>query len=135
MQALHGPIEEAILLVEQAIRLSPRDPVIGIWYMLIGQAHLLQSRSDEAVIWLEKARRAIPAQPGVRALLACAYALKGQTEPAAVELAEARRLSLDGGYSSVARLKATGYYGMPKIRALYEATYFKGLRLAGMPEE
>jgi TolB-like protein/tetratricopeptide (TPR) repeat protein len=130
-----GPIEEAILLVEQAIRLSPRDPVIGIWYMLIGQAHLLQSRSDEAVIWLEKARSAIPAQPGVRALLACAYALKGQTEPAAVELAEARRLSLDGGYSSVARLKATGYYGMPKIRALYEATYFKGLRLAGMSEE
>ena len=130
-----GPIEEAILLVEQAIRLSPRDPVIGIWYMLIGQAHLLQSRSDEAVIWLEKARSAIPAQPGVRALLACAYALKGQTEPAAVELAEARQLSLDGGYSSIARLKATGYYGMPKICALYEATYFKGLRLAGMPEE
>jgi len=130
-----GPIEEAILLVEQAIRLSPRDPVIGIWYMLIGQAHLLQSRSDEAVIWLEKARSAIPAQPGVRALLACAYALKGQTEPAAVELAEARRLSLDGGYSSVARMKATGYYGVPKIRALYEATYFQGLRLAGMPEE
>jgi tetratricopeptide (TPR) repeat protein len=56
-----GPIEEAILLVEQAIRLSPRDPVIGIWYMLIGQAHLLQSRSDEAVFWLEKARSAIPA--------------------------------------------------------------------------
>jgi predicted Zn-dependent protease len=103
--------------------------------MLIGQAHLVKSRPDEAVIWLEKARRAIPAQPGVRALLACTYALKGQTEPAAVELAEARRLSLDGGYSSIARLKATGNYGLPKVRALYEATYFEGLRKAGMPEE
>jgi tetratricopeptide (TPR) repeat protein len=130
-----GPIEEAILLVEQAIRLSPRDPVIGIWYMLIGQAHLLQSRSNEAVFWLEKARNGIPAQPGVRAWLACAYALKGQTEPATVELAEARRLSLDGGYSSIARLKATGIYGLANVRALYEATYFKGLRKAGMPEE
>ena len=35
----------------------------------------------------------------------------------------------------VSRLKATGYYGMPKIRALYEATYFKDLRKARMPEE
>jgi hypothetical protein len=25
--------------------------------------------------------------------------------------------------------------GVPKIRALYEATYFAGLRKAGMPEE
>jgi hypothetical protein len=50
-------------------------------------------------------------------------------------LVEARRLSLDGGYSSIARLTASGYYGLPKIRALYEATYFAGLRKAGMPED
>jgi hypothetical protein len=44
-------------------------------------------------------------------------------------------LSLDGRYSSIARLQAAAYYGVPKIRALYEATYFAGLRKAGMPEE
>ena len=27
------------------------------------------------------------------------------------------------------------WHGVPKIRALYEATYFAGLRKAGMPEE
>ena len=27
------------------------------------------------------------------------------------------------------------WLGVPKIRALYEATYFAGLRKAGMPEE
>jgi hypothetical protein len=33
-------------------------------------------------------------------------------------------------------LKAVGgYWGLPKIRALHEATYFAGLRKAGMPEE
>jgi len=32
-------------------------------------------------------------------------------------------------------LRAGGYFGVPKIRALYEATYFAGLREAGMPEE
>jgi hypothetical protein len=32
-------------------------------------------------------------------------------------------------------MKAVGSYGVPKIRALYDATYFVGLRKAGMPEE
>jgi len=32
-------------------------------------------------------------------------------------------------------LKAVGYFRVTKIRALYEATYFTGLRKAGMPEE
>jgi hypothetical protein len=31
--------------------------------------------------------------------------------------------------------RAIGYFGVPKIRALFEATYFPGLRKAGMPEE
>src|ERR1700730_14330907 len=51
-----GPIEEAIPLQEQAIRISPRDPFIGIWYFRIGQAHLLQSRIDDAILWFERAR-------------------------------------------------------------------------------
>ena len=46
-----------------------------------------------------------------------------------------RKLSGDDRYSSIARLKAPRYWGVPKIDALYEATYFAGLRKAGMPEE
>ena len=130
-----GSIEEVIPLTEQAIRLSPRDPVIGIWYLRISQVHLLQSRIDEAVIWIEKARRAMPAHPNVRAYVAAAYALNGEAERAATELAEARRLSGEDRFSSVARLNATWNYGVPKIRALFEDTFIKGLRLAGMPEE
>ena len=41
----------------------------------------------------------------------------------------------DDRYSSIAGLKAFGYFGVPKIRALYEPTYFAGLRKAGIPEE
>ena len=130
-----GSIDEAIPIHEQAIRLSPRDPEIGIWYQRIGQAHLLQSRTKEAIIWLEKARRATPAHPGIRAWLASAYALIGETERATAELAEARRLNSDGRFSSIARLKAAQYLGVPKVRALYETTYLVGLRKAGMPDE
>jgi tetratricopeptide (TPR) repeat protein len=56
-----GPIEEAIPFIEQAVRLSPRDSYIGVWYWRIGVADLLQSRIDEAIVWFEKARRANPA--------------------------------------------------------------------------
>ena len=72
-----GPIEEAIPLEEQAIRLSPRDPGIAVWRFRIGQAHLLQSRIDEAIVWLEKARSASPTLAFVHRWLASAYALKG----------------------------------------------------------
>jgi tetratricopeptide (TPR) repeat protein len=132
-----GSIEETIPLVERDMRLSPRDPLLtGIFYAQIGLVHLLQSRTDEAIIWLEKARNAAPVHPNIRAMLASAYALNGETERAAAELAEARKLSRDDRYSSITRLKAVvGYWGVPKIRALFEATYFAGLSKAGLPEE
>jgi tetratricopeptide (TPR) repeat protein len=130
-----GSIAETIPLVELAIRFSPRDPQIGVWYFEIGRAHLLQSRTDEAIVWLERARSAQPGLPAPHSRLAAAYALKGETERAAIELAEARKLVRDDRYSSVARVKAAEYFGVPKVRALFEATYFAGLRKAGMPEE
>jgi len=37
-----GSIEEVIPLVEQAIRLSPRDPNIALMYFRIGEVYLLQ---------------------------------------------------------------------------------------------
>jgi hypothetical protein len=72
----------------------------------------------------------------IEAALAAAYALRGDAERASAALAEARKLSkLNDLYSSIARLKASGYFAVPKIRALFETTYFAGLRKAGMPEE
>jgi TolB-like protein/Tfp pilus assembly protein PilF len=130
-------IEETIPLVERAIRLSPRDPELGIWYKQIGHVHLLQSHTDEAVMWLRKARNHTPEHPTIRGDLASAYALNGQIERATAELAEARSLSLDDRYSSIARLKEIRNFEVltAQIRALSEATYYAGLRKTGMPEE
>jgi adenylate cyclase len=130
-----GSIEETIPLVEHAIRLSPSEGQRGVWYGQIGRVHLLQSRTDEAVIWLEKARNQTPAHSTFRSYLAAAYALNGETERAALELAEVRRLSPDDRFSSLARLRESRHWGVPKIRALFEATYFAGLCKAGIPEE
>jgi TolB-like protein/Flp pilus assembly protein TadD len=130
-----GLIEEVIPLQAQYIRLSPRDPAIGFAYFLIGTVHLLQSRVDEAIRWFERARRTAPAAPVFRSRLAAAYAIRGETERAVAELAKARELSVDGRYSSIARLRAAGHWGGPKTSALFEVTYFAGLCKAGVPEE
>jgi len=78
----------------------------------------------------------------VAPIFAAAYGLKGDTKRAAAELAEARKLVSDDRYSSIAHLQAAGccgtaagYWGAPRTRALFDATYFVGLRKAGMPEE
>jgi len=110
------------------------------FYTNMGIARLLQSHTDEAILWFERARGT--AQFGwPYSFLAAIYGLRGETDKAAANLAEARRQYPDGRYSSIARRKAqglysiTGYWGVPKVAALFETTYFAGLRKAGMPEE
>src|SRR6516164_3292235 len=115
---LTGSIDGVIPLEERAIRLSPRASDIGWLYFQIGTVHLLQSRTDEAIAWFEKARSALPGVPSFHS-----------------RLADARRLGGQGSYSSIAHLRTVGYWGVPKIRALFEATYLAGLRKAGIPEE
>ena len=132
-----GSIEEVIAIEDRAIRLSPRDPNIGNRYWRIGVVHLLQSRIDEAIAWLERARAANPEQAYFYVSLASAYGLKGETERAAAALAEARKRVGDR-FSSIARVRANGANtnsSHPKIQTLRETTFFAGLRKAGMPEE
>jgi adenylate cyclase len=129
-----GSLDEAIPIAEQAIRVGPRGPTIGFRYLMIGTAHLLQSRIDEAVLWFEKGRSVSPDVPVIRGRLAAAYALRDETERAAAELAEARRLAGEV-FASIAGVKAAASFGVPKVRALFEATYFAGLLIAGVPEE
>jgi TolB-like protein/DNA-binding winged helix-turn-helix (wHTH) protein/cytochrome c-type biogenesis protein CcmH/NrfG len=133
-----GSPEEAISVIEKAIRISPRDPQLGVWYFWIGQAYLLQSRVGDAVASLEKASSTVTGLWFVHEWLAAADALNGDGARAAAELAESRRLSEHNWPSSVAQQRAS--YGAenfetPAIRAALDTTYLAGLREAGVPEE
>jgi TolB-like protein/class 3 adenylate cyclase/Tfp pilus assembly protein PilF len=130
---LTGSIDGAISYLERAIRLSPSGPGIAPWYGRIGVIQLLEAHTAEAIASLEKSERENGRLPFVHAYLAAAYALEGQTEHARKELAEARALS--GAYSSLANVAKSTWYDNHKVRALAEATYFSGLRKAGIPEE
>jgi tetratricopeptide (TPR) repeat protein len=58
---LTGSIEEAIPLVEQAIRLSPRDPFIAFWYSWRGSAHAIANRRSDRLV-----REGAQRQPQIR---------------------------------------------------------------------
>ena len=129
---LTGSADEAISYFEQAMHLSPHEPAIAPWYGRMGVIYLLQSHIDEAIASLEKASSENERLAFVHAYLAAGYALKDETDRARAELAEAQGLSKM--YSSLATVKKSSWFDNPKIRALAEATYFPGLRKAGLPE-
>jgi adenylate cyclase len=118
-----GRYEQAISDVQQAIRLSPRDPRIGLWVADLGDAELGLGHFDAAI---DKYHKAIDA--GWRAYqsyrgLAAAYALEGKMEEATSALAEARRLNP----ALTLKWLQTHSSSIPPL--------LEGLRKAGLPEE
>ena len=53
-------MDEAIRRLEESIRLDLHHPYIVYRYDWLGFAHLLLSRTDEAIFWFEKARSIMP---------------------------------------------------------------------------
>jgi TolB-like protein/DNA-binding winged helix-turn-helix (wHTH) protein len=131
---LTGSRADLIPSQEQAMRLSPRDPAIRLWYFRIGLAHLLDNRFQEAIQWFEESRRAAPGLPLIHSYLAAAHALNGDRERATAALAEAQRLSGNGGFDSLASIKGAAFFRPTTISDMLEASYFAGLRRAGLPD-
>jgi tetratricopeptide (TPR) repeat protein len=129
---LTGSIEEVIPLSEQAIRLSPRDPILYAFYLEKGFALSLLHQDDQAIGWLRRAGAAAPQWPLPQALLAAELSLTGR-EAEAHDVLE-RYLSLSG---TRARTIAQWKGQMPSNNPLfltYAARLVDGLRRAGLPE-
>jgi adenylate cyclase len=117
-----GQFEQAKSDARQAMRLSPRDPLIGLWHGYLGDAELGLGNFDAAI---DEYRNAI--ESGYRVLfvysyMSAAYALAGQMDEAKSALAEARRL-----YPNLT-IKEW------EARNVSFPLILDGLRKAGMPE-
>jgi adenylate cyclase len=133
-----GTVTAMAPAIEQAIRLSPRDPLLWAWYFDLGQAYQLQSRTDESIIWFEKSINANPKFALSHAWLAAAYGLKDDSKRAVAEMAECDRLlppNLRRATATIAGVRRLFANDAPNIRALVEATHLVGLRKTGKPEE
>jgi adenylate cyclase len=116
-----GRFDQAISDAEQAIRLSPRDPQVGLRHVLIGDAEVGLGRLDAAI---QEYQKAVDLGYRNRAInMAGAYALQGKIEEAKSALAGALR----------ANPKLT--VRMLTDRSLVPPALAEGLRKAGLPEE
>jgi TolB-like protein/Tfp pilus assembly protein PilF len=89
-----GRSGEAFAPLEMAVRLSPRDPLLNVWYFYICHAHLHLGEDEAAIEWC---RRSVAVRPFwiSYADLAAAYAQKGQQSEARAAVVELRKLMPD----------------------------------------
>jgi adenylate cyclase len=119
-----GRFDQAKADAEQAMRLSPRDPYIGLFHTEMGNAELGLGHVDAAIEAFHQAIDSDYRPYFVYANLSAAYAQAGKMDEAKAALAEARRLN-------------------PKLTVKWMIEHFgdfipavsDGLRKAGLPEE
>jgi adenylate cyclase len=121
-----GQNEQAKSDLQQAMRLSPRDPRMGAFHDKLAWAELGLGHLDAAI---EESSKAIDA--GSKTFftylgLATEHALKGDIDEAKAALAEARRLKSELSVKWMMGTKAFPSYSQP---------WYDALRKAGLPEE
>jgi adenylate cyclase len=125
-----GRSEEAFAPLETAIRLSPRDPLLNIWYFYICHAHTHLGQLDEAITWCRKSIAISPFWIAYIDLIS-AYGWKGRTEEARAAIAELNKLMPN---YTVTRWANEGFSDNPIFLAQYQRIV-EGLRKAGLPEQ
>jgi adenylate cyclase len=133
-----GRPEKAIEYADKAIRLSPRDPAVWLWYSVRGIGYFQLQKDDQAITSLRRSVTLCPSTyPSTwnQAFLLAALALNGhQTE--ANETLGRYLASQDNRPKTIARwrLAVQAYTDNPVWLASGER-FYEGLRKAGMPEE
>jgi adenylate cyclase len=132
-----GRAMEAPAYIEQALRLSPHDPSIGIFYWILGRSYFFTEQYGDAVAWLLKSVQARPNLWYNRAYLASAYALLGKRDDAARALADLNRRFSDPVFT-LAVVTAHESEATPSSDPVVVAMrdkFHEGLLTAGMAEE
>jgi tetratricopeptide (TPR) repeat protein len=118
-----GHFEQAKADAQLAMRLSPRDPWLGTFHMLVGEAELGVGDTDAAIDQLHQTIDGGYRGYQVYTYLAAAHANAGKGDEAKAALAEARRLNP----KLTIKWMIEHTSGIPVV--------VDGLRKAGLPEE
>jgi TolB-like protein/Tfp pilus assembly protein PilF len=128
-----GLPEKTIEYADRAMRLSPPDPYLYVFYAQEGLAQIMLRRDDRAVACLRRAVANNPRFPSPVAYLAAALALTGQEAQARETLKQ--YLALPGAKTrTIAGWRAMAYSDNP-IYLEFRDRIHEGLRKAGMHEE
>jgi TolB-like protein len=116
--------------VAEAMRLSPRDPLLFLWHFFLGVADIHLGRAVQALKSLRKSVEINPNWGLSQFVLAGALGLAGQLAEAAEVCAVAQRLAPN---FTIAKFRAEAVSDNPAYLAQREH-FCEGLRLAGAPE-
>ena len=126
-----GRPRESRAHVAEAMRLSPRDPLVFQWHFFLGVGELYLGRVAHGIESLRKSVEINPNWGLSQFVLAAALALAGLLAEAAEVRAVAQRLVPN---FNIARFQAGAASDNPVYLAQREHLY-RGLRLAGVPED
>jgi tetratricopeptide (TPR) repeat protein len=88
-----GQPREGLEQIRYAMRLSPKDYLVGTWNAYAGVAELALGNDDAALEWLRRAAALSPRAPFVRMAAASALALTGDRDGARKHVEEVKRLA------------------------------------------
>jgi TolB-like protein len=125
-----GRGEEAEALVNQALRLSPRDVNAYTWCTAAGYAKISIGRDEEAVAWLRRSIEINRNFPASHFFLAAALGHLGRIQEARSALDAG--LALDPAFT-IRRLRESAASDLPVYRE-QRARIVDGLQLVGAPE-
>ena len=123
--AFAGQDREAIEHAEDAIRLSPLDPMLAHFLGAIAVAHYVAGRYTEALRYATEAARLRPGFQGAHRLRCASLAQTGQIDEARALLAAVRR---EQPQLSAAWIRANVPYQTPELMECF----LNGMRMAGL---
>jgi TolB-like protein/class 3 adenylate cyclase len=126
-----GRAEETEGHVVEALRLSPRDPLIHLWLMFAGFAKTLLGKWEEGLSWLRKSIDANPNNPWSNFYLSACLVHLGRLDEA--RAAVGAGLAVNPKFS-IKRLRAFGESDNPVFLAQRERM-IEAMRMAGAPDE
>ena len=126
-----GRAEETEGHVVEALRLSPRDPLIHLWFMFAGFAKALLGKWEEALPWLRKSIDANPNNPWANFYLSACLAHLGRLDEARAAIGAG--LAVNPKFS-IRRVRAFGESDNAVFLAQRERV-IEAMRMAGAPDE
>jgi adenylate cyclase len=126
-----GRSAEAFAPLQTAVRLSPRDPLLNIWYFYICHAHTHLGQDDAAIEWC---RRSVAVRPFwiAYADLAAAYARTGREDEAQTAVVDLRKMMPN--YTVERWLKDGNGWSDNSVFLTEFQQIAEGLLKAGLPE-
>jgi tetratricopeptide (TPR) repeat protein len=126
-----GRAEETEGYLQEALNLSPRDPLAFNWMFMGGLAKIHLGAYEEAARWLSQSVGANPNSPAAHILLAAALSQLGQVEEARAEAKTG--LALDPTFT-IRRFRDLAVSDNP-IFLKQRRNIYEGMRKAGFPEQ